>query len=171
MKESNVDLAVQEAKRAAENAGDYKSETYLAVLITGLLRNGTALGTALAGANSVPPPSSVTVAGTSEPKQYSAPELFSAKNWNTEIDKAVLAGYFLERYSGLANYTIKEIRECLVSAKVPQPNNLSLAIRQALQRAWMMEVPTGGGARRTAFALTQTGMKRVEEGMLKPEVS
>jgi hypothetical protein len=167
MSDNSFDSALEQAREAAEHAQEYKSETYFAVLLATLLRPlnvSTSLRAPLASQ------ATGMVSRAHPAKQYSASELFSSKNWSTEIDKALLAGFFSEKHSGVPYFTIKEIRNCLVAAKVTLPNNLSLAIRQAIQRGWMMEVPTEDKTRTTAFALTQKGALRVEQDMNKTDV-
>ena len=162
MDEKILDAAVEKARHAAQKAANYESETYLAVLLVSLLRESTGpLGTAGLEHRSV-------TGGPGGPrgKAFSAPEYFAAKSRSTEIDKVVLAGYFLERHSEVPSYSIREIRDCLVSAKVSIPKNLNLAMIQAVQKGWMMEVPTGK-RRGKAWELTQSGERRVEE-MAKP---
>jgi len=92
-------------------------------------------------------------------KPFSASEFFYARAWSSEIDKVLLAGAFLEAHSGLLNYTIKQVRDCLVSAKVSVPKNISLAFLRAARHGWMMEVP-GASGRGKVWALTQTGVQR-----------
>jgi hypothetical protein len=160
MNETTLDLAIQTAKEAAESAKDYKSETYAAVLLFELMRSAVATKNRYELAQA---PSSHS---PRREKPYSSAELFATKSWNTEIEKVVLAGYFLERFGRSVSYTIEEVRNCLLSAKVAQPKNLSLAILQAVQKGLMMEIPSQGGPRK-AWALTQRGERYVENMTLK----
>jgi hypothetical protein len=161
MDEKNIDIAVEEAKRAAQKAGDYKCETFVAVLLASLLR----------GDNSLVGRSPVNDQGvaTAQPvKPLSPGEFFAAREWATEVDKIVLAGCFLERYASVPVYAVQQVRGCLVSAKVTPPKNVNLAMFQAVQRGWMMEVPAENSTGK-AWSLTQTGERRVEE-MSKPKI-
>jgi hypothetical protein len=158
MEERYIDAAVEKASRAAQKAGDHKSEAFLAVLLAALLRgHDEALGrTVVEG-----PP----IEGKPTPhpaKPLSPGEFFAAREWSTEVDKVVLAGSFLERYSSVSSYTVQQIRNCLLSAKVSLPKNVNLAVFQAVQRGWMMEVPAENVTGK-AWSLTQTGERRVEE--------
>ena len=148
-------IAVEKARQAAQEAGEYKSETYLAVLLTGLLVGGSATEKLFQTR-----PIAGELAATRE-KPYSPGELFAAKAWNTEIDKVALAAYYMEHYAAATSYTIQEIRNCLISAKTALPKNLSLAILKAVQKGWLMDVPTNG-ERTKAWALTQTGERYVD---------
>lgn len=148
--------AIRAATRAAETTAEFKSETFLAVLLAALL-------------NPRPAPSPVTaivrlpqpeLPGTA--KVYSPGEFFASRNWSTEVDKVILAGSFLERYSSLGAYSVQQIRSCLTSAKITPPKNVNLAVFQAVQRGWMMEVQREKDPTKV-WALTQTGEKKVEE--------
>jgi hypothetical protein len=155
MNEKQLEIAIEAARRAADKSIDYKSEVFLAVALTELLRaSGTspeATTTALAVVRDKQRPPA--------PKPFSASEFFYVRVWSSEIDKVLLAGAFLEAHGGLPSYTNKQVRDCLVSAKVSVPKNISLALFRAVQRGLMMEVP-GGNGRGKVWALTQTGVQR-----------
>lgn len=157
MNEATLEVAIRAARDAAENSQQYKSETYAAVLLFELMRLSSSASRV---SNQSPnPPSSLT---PKREKPYSAAEFFASKSWITEIDKVVLGGFFLERFGGIENYTIQEIKNCLIAAKIGLPKNVNLAILQAAQKGWIMEIPSQGGPRKS-WALTQTGERRVEE--------
>jgi hypothetical protein len=157
MDENALETAIQKASHAAEKVRDFKSETYAAVLLFELMRSAVPISRSRL---ELPPAAPGPIPAHTKP--YSAVELFASKEWRTEIDKVVLAGFFLERFGGIQTYTIREIKDCLVSAKVSLPKNVNLAILQAAQRGWIMEVPSKGGTRKN-WALTQTGERRAEE--------
>jgi hypothetical protein len=157
MDENALDMAIQTAKHAAEKARDFKPETYGAVLLFELMRSSVPTSRIR---SELPDATPAHVPARTKP--YSAAELFASKNWRTEIDKVVLAGFFLEQFGGIQSYTIQEIRDCLVAAKISLPKNINLAILQAAQKGWIMEVPSQSGTRK-AWALTQTGERRAEE--------
>lgn len=158
MRDADVDAALAAASRAAHSVSDYKSETFLAVLLATLLRKE----------NAAPGEkhSDVHLAGKTLPaaieKPLSPGEFFAARNWSTEVDKVVLAGYFLERHLATPNYGVQEVRECLMRAKIGPPKNVNLALFQAVQRSWMMEVQREKQDGK-AWELTQNGLKRVAE--------
>src|ERR1700737_398531 len=133
MLDATLDEAIVTAEHAAERASQYKSETYLAVLLTRLL--GSVTKGPIVQSNRA----NVAATPLSSVKPYSAAELFATKVWETEIEKVLLAGYFLENYSKLSSYTIAQIRDLLVIAKVALPKNVNLAVLQAVQKGWMME--------------------------------
>jgi hypothetical protein len=148
--------AIRTAEGAAESRSEYKNETYFAILLASLLSSGRGA----VALHQAPPSSAAEVASAIPQKPYSAAELFAIKKWSSEVDKVMLAAYFLETYSHSQNYTVAELRDLLLTAKVGAPKNINLAILQAVQRGWMMELkPTDGG--RKAWALTQTGLKQV----------
>lgn len=141
--------AVEFAKAASDAVTDYKGETYLAVLLAQLLTPP-----AETPVQQAPGPSDVTHPGSARP--FSAPEFFASKHCKSDVVKIVLAGYFLENYSGIERFNVNDIRNCLVSAKVPLPKNTPLAVLKSVQRGWLMEVPEGKESLK-AYALTQTG--------------
>ena len=148
--------AITTAEEAAKGSSEFKHETYFAILLTSLLSQGKTH----AVLPQVPAGPTAQIVQTVPVKPYSAAELFATKKWATEVDKVMLAGYFLESFSNVQNYTVAEIRDLLLTAKVGAPKNPNLAVLQAVQRGWMMEIkPTDGG--RKAWALTQTGLKQM----------
>jgi hypothetical protein len=157
MDDKILNTAMQLATDAAERAPNYKPETYGAVLLVELMR----LSVVPANPGRQLPPAEPNRVPRSQ-KPYSAAELFAAKGWSTEIDKVVLSGFFLERHGGSESYTIEEVKNCLIAAKVPLPKNVNLAILQAVQKGLMMEIPSKSGPRK-AWSLTQTGERYVED--------
>lgn len=158
MDEKYLDTAMDAANQAAAKAREYKSETFFAVLLSTLLDKG---GRTL----SLAPVEPLTVAEHTRlalPKPLAPGEFFAARAWDTEVDKVVLAGYFLERHSSLERYTANELRGCLIGAKVPPPKNIHLAIFQAVRRGWIMEA-TQESNESKAWSLTQSGEKRAQE--------
>jgi hypothetical protein len=159
MNEKHVRAALDRARRTADSASHYKSETFLAVLLADLM--GSFQGRGDTDVDSTPPPDKY---GQVKPvgKQISAPEFFSIKAWSTDVDKVVLAGAFIEQHLGLSSYMVRELRDCLVSARISLPKNISLAILRAIRRGWMMEIPKENSGRK-AWVLTQMGTQRVSE--------
>jgi len=161
-----IDRAIEVANGVANRAPEYKAETYFAVLVSILLGQS---GRALQAGPAPPKPSTRTEEPSPEPgKSYSAAELFASARWETEIEKVALGGRFLERHAGAQRYGLNDIRACLVSAKVPLPANLSLALLKAVQKGWMMEVP-GQGEKHKVWSLTQTGERKTEQMLARPE--
>ena len=158
MNDKLVDAAIDSATRAAQKSQDYKSETYFAVLLGGLLG-----GLDLTARNHSSGPEHVgqKLLKAAE-KPYSPGELFAMKAWSTEIDKVIVAAYFLEQHKGLQSFTIQQVRDCIISAKVSPPKNVNLPILRAVQKGWLMEVPAENVKKKT-WALTQTGEQRIAE--------
>jgi hypothetical protein len=154
MDSKRLEVAIRSAREAADRASEYRSEIFLAVMLAELLRANEGLGeiatTALVVRDKRIPP---------QQKRLSASEFFASKTCSSENDKVIIAGAFLEAHAGLSNYTIKEVRDCLISAKVSLPKNISLAFLRAAQRGWVMDVP-GGNGRGKAWELTQCLGKR-----------
>jgi hypothetical protein len=155
MNDHVLKAAIAAASSAAESATEYKSETYGAVLLFELMRRaaGTVHSEELA---TVPP------AGNRSEKDLTPAEFFAKKLWSTEIDKVVIAGYFLEHFGGSRGYTLDELKSCLIAAKIALPKNISLAILQAIQKGLLMEIPSQGSPRRICV-LTQVGESYVQQ--------
>src|SRR6202030_3488349 len=113
--------AMTEARRVAAQLTEFKSETYTAVLLSELLNDRITNGAAQREEPLIKNGEAVAQEG----KQFSAAELFADCKWSSEIDKVIVAGYFLERYSAASAYGLSELRGVLVSAKVPVPKNPS----------------------------------------------
>ncbi|MGC1107718.1 MAG: hypothetical protein WA876_14385 [Candidatus Acidiferrales bacterium] len=147
--------AIKDATAAVADTHEFRAETYLAILLAKLLQpRNTAAARASAPEMAGPPTS----------KAFSSPELFARTAWTTDNDRVVLAGYFLERYAGKPNYSTQEMKDCLLSAKVPTPKNTNVAIIRCIGRGWMMEVTGGASGKR--WSLTQSG-ERYAEGLMK----
>jgi hypothetical protein len=158
MNDQSLTDAMGAASVAAEQAERYKSETYSVVLLVGLLRGTPRLGDGVL----TPAAISDRDSRSASDKPYSPAEFFGTKVLRSEIDKVVVAAAFLENFQSLENYSIDEIRNCLVAAKIGLPKNLSLAIFKAVKRGWLMEVPTAGAPTKS-WALTQSGVRYVAE--------
>jgi len=154
MGENLLDLAIQTARRAAEGVKDFRAETYQAVLLYELMRMG-------APSRSRPELASPKAGSPKQEKPYSPAEFISSKAWTSEVEKVVLAGYFLEHFAGSSGYSLDEIRRCLIAARVSLPRNLSLAILQAGRKGMVMEVPSQERSRKV-WVLTQSGERYVE---------
>ena len=127
----------------ADKSTDYKSEVSLAVALTELLRGRAAPLTR-------PLLLLWLWSGIGSDRQRRS--LFRIRVLlRRELGRAKLikfcsqAGAFLESHAGLSNYAVKQVRDCLVSARVSVPKNLSLAFLRAAQRGWMMDIPGTNG--------------------------
>lgn len=146
----DVKQAVEEAKAAIGDMQEFRGETYFAILLAKLL----------APNSGTPKTAAQLLLASQTTKPYSAPEFFAARRWETDNDKVVLAAYFIERHSAVANYGAQEIKDCLLSAKVPPPANANVAIVRCISRGWMMEVSAKNGKK--SWALTQVGERYAE---------
>jgi len=146
--------AIAAAGVAAKGVSEYKSETFLGVLLGALLRD-------VAAPEKLAAPQANRGVRVPVGKRFSASELFASKRWNTETEKIILAAHFLERYAGKTAFTIADVRGLLLSAKVSSPKNVSLALLQSVQKGWLMEAPSEDNKRK-AWSLTQTGERQIE---------
>ena len=159
MPDESLSRAIQDAKEAAEQVGDYKSETYLAVLLGRLMGQSAGVANRVSSPSQPPTPPQVT-AGENQ-GIYTPPEIFADTHWKTDLDKVVLAGFYLENCESMDRFNINDLRSCLVRAKVQIPKNISLPVLQSVRRGWMMEVPEAKDNVK-AYVLTQTGARRIQ---------
>lgn len=157
--DTDIERAIKDATAAATGVQEFRSETFMAVLLARLLQPDHRVAAQRNIAETVASSASLST------KNFSAPEFFAGKAWTTDNHKVVLAGYFLERYSARPNYGAQEIKDCLLSAKVPIPKNTNVGIIRCIEHGWMMEVPSGVSGKK-AWALTQTG-ERYAEALVK----
>jgi len=149
MNETQIENAIETAKRAAQKSDTFKSETFVGVLLASLLQVSSKDNL------STQPPKDPVLAITKY-KPFSASEFFANKNWTTENDRVVLAALYLEHHAGSASFEAQDIRNCLVAAKIPIPGNVNVPILRSVKRGLLMEVPNPKGTTKT-WSLTQAG--------------
>ena len=99
-----------------------------------------------------------------ETKPMAPAEFFARLKPTHDTDRVLGAAYFLDRFKGLADFTGNTIRECLIEAKMPPPDNLSLAALRNSRNGFMAQKSKEGV--KISWFLTQTGMDKVE-GLLR----
>jgi len=151
MDETQIGIAIETAKRAAEKSDAFKSETYIGVLLVSLLQ--------VTGKESLSPqPPNDPVLAITKYKPFSSSEFFSNKNWTKENDRVVLAALYLERHVASSSFDAHDIRNCLLAAKIPVPGNINVPILRLVKRGLLMEVPKQKGGKKS-WTLTQTGQQ------------
>jgi hypothetical protein len=94
-------------------------------------------------------------------KPKSPAQFFRATNPKTDIDRALVAAYFLEKYRNAQNATTAEIRELIKEAKWPPPINPSDALNKNIRKGLLMTA--GDRDNKIAFVVTSDGEAAVEE--------
>ncbi len=97
-------------------------------------------------------------------KKLSVAQFFRKLATQTDVDRALAAGYYLERYENLENFTALEIRERIRIAKINPPKNTNNSIDLNIKKGLIM--PAGDKDGRRAFVLTSDGEDAINE-MLK----
>lgn len=108
-----------------------------------------------------PPIAPAKPAGTMPDKKTSAAQFFRKAAPKTDVDRALLAGYFLEKYQNGESFTSIEIRETIRSAKIAPPKNPSDAIAKNIKKGLMMSAGDKDG--KMAFVLTSDGEDAVDD--------
>lgn len=113
------------------------------------------------------PESAVSGPTKHKPKPMAPTEFFAAIRPAQETDRVLCAGYFLETYGNVSNFTVDHVKQCLLQAKIPPPANISLAILRNAQKGLMVETGEKQGGKK-AWTLTQMGIEAVQ-GLLRSE--
>ena len=118
-----------------------------------------------------PLPTSASVQPTARPvrdkttiggKRMSAAQFFKKVNPRTDIDRTLAAGYYLEIFQGMDNFTSAEMRDTIrKQAKTPPPKNPSDAINKNIKKGFIMSAGDKDG--KMAFVLTSDGEEAVNE--------
>ena len=104
------------------------------------------------------------IATNASVKQSSPAQLFNKCKPKSEVDKVLLAAYYLEKLRNQQDSTALEVRDLVKEAKRTPPKNPNDAINQNIKKGLMMSA--GSRENKIAFMLTSDGEAAVEE-MLK----
>ncbi len=87
----------------------------------------------------------------------------------TDNDKALAAGYYLEILSGKALFGLDDLKRFYGQAKETAPRNPSLPPFLNVKKGYFREVEKSdhGGSGRTRWALTNSGIARIESVLKK----
>lgn len=97
-------------------------------------------------------------------KKLSVAQFFRKLATQTDVDRALAAGYYLERYENLENFTALEVKEKIRAAKINPPKNTNNSIDLNIKKGLIM--PAGDKEGRRAFVLTSDGEDAISD-MLK----
>lgn len=109
-----------------------------------------------APAGQVPGPGTVAPA-----KAQSVAEFFKRASPETDLDRALVAAYYLEKLQGHESFTMPEVRETIREGKRTPPKNPSDAIAKNIRKGLIMGAGQKEGKR--AYVLTTDGEEAIEE--------
>jgi hypothetical protein len=94
-------------------------------------------------------------------KPMSAAQFFKKVKPHTDLDRALAAGYYLEVFKKMENFTSIEVREIIKKeAKIQPPKNTSDAINKNITKGYMMSAGDKDG--KMAFVLTSDGEEAIK---------
>lgn len=96
-----------------------------------------------------------------EGKRLSPAQFFRKTNPQTNVDRTLIAGYYLEKYDNFDNFTAAELKTTIKNAKVPPPTNVNDMINSNIRKGFMMAA--GDKDTRRAFVLTSDGEDAVNQ--------
>ncbi|MBI5888304.1 MAG: hypothetical protein HZB82_06290 [Deltaproteobacteria bacterium] len=94
-------------------------------------------------------------------KVMSIAQFFKKISPKSDVDRVLVAGYFLEKSKSQDNFTASEVSETIRSAKIPPPKNPNHSINQNIRKGHMM--PSGDKEGKMAFVLTSDGEEVITE--------
>lgn len=98
---------------------------------------------------------------TARPKRMSAKEFLLTKGAETEVQKVLALGYFLERMEGMESFNVVDLESAFRAAKEKLPKNLNDAANRNVARGFLMEAEVKKDSKK-AWYLTSTGERHVE---------
>lgn len=99
-------------------------------------------------------------------KKLSIREFLLTKKISTEVDKTLAIGYFMEKYTDLGFYNIKDFEKYFNKAKEKMPKNLNLAIYSNIKKGYISEVEEKKDNLK-CWSLTKSGISFCENNFKK----
>jgi len=99
-------------------------------------------------------------------KKMSIKEFMLSKNPTGAVQKALLAGYYLESFEKIESFNIADIDGCFRNAKEKLPKNLNATINKNIAKGHMMPAKQKKN-KKSAWTLTSTGERFVENDFKK----
>lgn len=101
------------------------------------------------------------------PKSTSIAQLMKRITPKTDVDRVLIAGYYLEHYNDAEKFNGADIKATLKSAKVPPPKNTSDVINKNIKKGYLM--PAGDKDGKMGYVLTSDGEQAIEDSMKPTE--
>jgi len=109
-----------------------------------------------------------SVAAASAPtKKLSIREFLLKFPPNTDVQRTLAIGYYLEAHEGMGSFTKVDLEKGYRDAKHSLPSNTSVNIKRCIEAGNMMEDRQKKG-NKLAYVVTSTGEQFVESGYKKP---
>lgn len=93
-------------------------------------------------------------------KKMSVAQLFKKTTPRSDVDRTLIAAYYLEKYASYENFTTAELAQTIRNAKNNPPKNPSDAVAKNIRKGLIM--PSGDKEGKTAYVLTTDGEEAVE---------
>ncbi|HHT9133412.1 MAG TPA: hypothetical protein ACFYD2_00785 [Candidatus Avalokitesvara rifleensis] len=94
-------------------------------------------------------------------KEMSAAQFFKKVSPKNDVDRTLAAGYFLEKFRNVENFTAADVAHIIRSdAKTPPPKNPNDAVNKNIRKGSMMSAGDKDG--KMAFVLTSDGEEAIE---------
>lgn len=101
------------------------------------------------------------ISPTSTTKGISAAQFFREVAPESDIDRILAAGYYLEKFKNEEKFTAAEVAQTIRhDAKTPPPKNPNEAVNKNIRKGYMMAAGDKDG--RMAFVLTTDGEEAIE---------
>lgn len=96
-------------------------------------------------------------------KGLSAAQFFKKAPSKSDVDRVLMAGYFLEKHNGADSFTTAEITDTIRQAKIKPPVNPSDSVAKNIKKGLMMSAGDKEGKK--AFVLTSDGEEAVSAAL------
>ncbi len=147
-----TDEMILAAKKDAEKETEFKSEVFMVSL----------LKRALAEDKNIQEIKSEHSAGNSVKKKQSIKEFMLPKKLESDVDKVLFMGYFLEKQEFLECFNADDIKDAYVKSKESIPDNINDKINMNIKKGLITEYPKKKDNKK-AYHLTSTGEQVVEK--------
>lgn len=99
-------------------------------------------------------------------KKMSIKEFLLEHPPNTDIQRTLGIGYFLENHAGMASFTRPDLEKGYSDAKETPPSNIGVNIKHCIKQGHMMEADAKKN-NKTAYVVTRSGEQFVAGGYKK----
>ena len=94
-------------------------------------------------------------------KRLSTSQIFRKISPRTDVNRTLVAGYYLEKFEDHESFTAAEIRETIRKARINPPNNTNECINANIRKGLIMSAGDKEGI--NAFVLTSDGEDIINE--------
>jgi hypothetical protein len=118
--------------------------------------------------NTARPLASGSIEGTlKDVKPISVAQFFRKLGAKTDIDRALGAGYYLEKYRQFEKFSAAEVKETIREAKIPPPKNPNDAVNKNIKKGFIMAAGDKDG--KMGYVLTSDGEAEVVNALAESE--